>query len=88
MNKPKEAKKISDIRSMLETVGNTSRKLLEEIAIKWTKSLINIGDELFINPKEMSTYLKKLRFPDAIVAAAMQQAWFPEEVVEAPKEQE
>jgi len=34
MNKPKEAKKISDIRSMLETVGNTSRKLLEEIAIK------------------------------------------------------
>lgn len=59
-----------------KTVGDTAKNILREFAIKWTKSLINIGDEVFIESKTMATYLKKMKFSDAIVDAAMRQAGF------------
>jgi len=71
-----------------KTVGDTAKNILREFAIKWTKSLINIGDEVFIEPKTMATYLKKMKFSDAIVDAAMRQAWFAQELVTKAEEGE
>lgn len=48
------------MRPILSVIGNTSKELLREIAIKSTKSLINIGDEMFLKPETMSKYLKKM----------------------------
>lgn len=87
METPKGWQENWKITSMLSTVGNTSKDLVREIAIKSTKSLLNLGDELFVDPQKMSIYLKKLKFSDAIVDAAMRQAWFTEETMEAPKEE-
>ena len=59
-----------------KTMADTAKHILHEFAIKSTKSLINIGDDVLIQPKTMATYLKKCWFSDAIVDAAMRQAGF------------
>lgn len=86
MNEPQHSNKMSEMRPILRTIGNTSKELFREIVIKSTKSLINVWDELFLKPEIMSKYLKKMWFSDAIIDAAMRQAWFAEKEGNMPKE--
>gem|GEM_PF-3688337 len=60
MNEPQHSEKATDTTPMLRAISNTSKDLLLEIATKSTKSLLNLGDELSVNPQKMSIYLKKL----------------------------
>jgi predicted transcriptional regulator len=68
MNEPQYSEKIWEMRPILSAIGNTSKELFREIAIKWTKSLINLWDDLSLEPETMSKYLKKIWFSDAIVS--------------------
>ncbi len=90
MNEPQHSEKLwendAEKPSKLRTIANTSKDLFREIAIKSTKSLINISDELRIKPTMLYNYLKKRWFSSTIIDAAMKQAWFAIDEVQTSEE--